>query len=336
MKNLGFNSSVLRGLSKVLGYTFLLSVNNIAFSMQNSKGFDPATIAVGGTSTLTITITNNDGANATGLEIHDMLPDGVTIASSTLTTSNCGGLTGTLTVGGSNIDLTGGSVIFADPNITCTIKVIVTSNTPGTHTNHLLPGEEGPPPSGGSFYFVGAGLTFEPGDEKSADLTVTAAPVQERPTISKRFFPNDVDDCGCSELVITLLNPASTAATLTAAFRDRFPPDLKTVGRGRTTCTGGRLLVGESSITLQAGAVIPAKSFCTISIDVASHCNGEFTNIIRSGALQTSNGSNLLGTSARVNFCCERDEDATVEREQCLAENSTDEDEEMSLVESIR
>jgi len=110
-----------------------------------------------------------------------------------------------------------------------------------------------------------------------------------------------------------------------------LPRDLKTVGRGKTTCTGGLLHVGESSITLQPGAVIPANSFCTISIDVESRCNGEFINRIAPGALLTSNGSNLFGAEAKVTFCCQDDSDTAVAREQCLAENSMDKDENMSL-----
>ena len=162
----------------------------------------------------------------------------------------------------------------------------------------------------------------------SATQTSARVLVTQAPTISKEFIPDDIDDCGCSELVITLTNPSTVPTTLTAPLVDRLPHDLETVGHGTTTCLGGIVNVRRSKLILESGT-IPAGSSCTISVEVASKCNGEFINTIPAGALQTTpNGSNIAPAFASVNFCCEDKEE---KREMCLIQNTIDEEENMSL-----
>lgn len=62
--------------------------------------------------------------------------------------------------------------------------------------------------------------------------------------------------------------------------------------------------------------------FIEPSIDVNSHCDGKFTNIIAAGALKTNNGRNISPAVASVDFCCE---DALKVNEACLVENTNDE-----------
>jgi hypothetical protein len=314
MKNV-FKPEILRSMSKSLAYLLLLSASKLAFALQDNKSFDPSTIPVGGSSVLEITVHNNDGATGTNLFITDNLPAQITLTGTTfISATNCGALTGTWAVGSNTIALTGGTVLDDE---TCTVRIGVTSNTASSPTgwvNTIASEQMG--------YTVNGGL--EPGDTVTANLIVTA-PVS--PTVAKFFYPHEVNDCGCSLLVIYLNNPATTAATLTFPFVDIFPRDLRTVGRAQTTCQNAFVTTGGSSVTLQTGAVIPANGFCTISVDVESYCNGEFTNRIAPGALSTTNGSNLLGAEASVEFCCE---DITRAHEQCLVENSLDIDENMS------
>jgi uncharacterized repeat protein (TIGR01451 family) len=100
-----------------------------------TKSFSPATISAGGTSTLTITLsnTNSSAANLTA-SLTDNLPCGVTIASTPTTT--CGGtVKGTL--GGSAVTLTGGSI---PANGSCTATVKVSAKQKGSYCNKLSAG----------------------------------------------------------------------------------------------------------------------------------------------------------------------------------------------------
>ena len=105
-----------------------------------------------------------------------------------------------------------------------------------------------------------------------------------------------------------------------------MPRGLEVVGHPTTTCLNGVVTLFHSQLTLQRGT-IPAGSSCTISVDVASQCDGEFTNRIPAGALQTSTGSNAAAAFASVEFCCEGQATA---RDMCFLADTID-DEDMSV-----
>ena len=95
------------------------------------KAFSPATINAGGTSTLTITLSNPDATIASSASLTDTLPGGVTTVGSASTT--CGG---TLTTGTSSVTLTGGSI---PANSSCTVTVTVTAATRATTSTRWPP-----------------------------------------------------------------------------------------------------------------------------------------------------------------------------------------------------
>lgn len=108
---------------------------------QLDKSFSPALIPVGGTSTLTFTVTNTNELDAkTGWKYTDALPTGVVLANPTGATTTCLGATGaagttaaiTGAAGSSSLTVNGS---LAKGQKSCTISVKVTSNTPGTYTN---------------------------------------------------------------------------------------------------------------------------------------------------------------------------------------------------------
>lgn len=102
-----------------------------------TKAFAPATIIVGGTSQLTITINNaNTSASSLTAAFTDTLPAGVVIAATPGATTTCGG-TVTATAGASTVSLASGSTI---PAGSCTIAVTVTSAVVGTHVNTIPAG----------------------------------------------------------------------------------------------------------------------------------------------------------------------------------------------------
>ena len=102
-----------------------------------TKAFNPSTITVGGTSTLTFTITNHAGAPArSGLGFADTFPANLMIADPANVVNNCGGSptitaapgTGVFTVGGSGVNASAG-------DSACTISVNVTSSIAGSYVN---------------------------------------------------------------------------------------------------------------------------------------------------------------------------------------------------------
>jgi uncharacterized repeat protein (TIGR01451 family) len=98
-----------------------------------SKAFGAASVAVGGTTTLTFQIENDNGFPQTGVAFMDNLPAGLTVAGTPGASNTCGG-TLTAVPNSTSISLSGGTVP-AGFGGTCTISVNVTGVTTGMQTN---------------------------------------------------------------------------------------------------------------------------------------------------------------------------------------------------------
>ena len=97
-----------------------------------AKAFSPASVPLNGTSTLTFTLTNPNGATAlTGVAFTDALPSGLVVSAPNGLTDSCAG-TASASAGGATISLTGASVAAS---ATCTVAVSVTGTSAGTFTN---------------------------------------------------------------------------------------------------------------------------------------------------------------------------------------------------------
>ena len=106
------------------------------------KAFAQPSIAAGGTTALTLTISNT-AANAlalTQLAVTDNLPSGVVVASPANASSNCSSTSipvVTAVAGGTSVALSGGSVAA---NASCTVTVNVTAASAGTYPNLIVAG----------------------------------------------------------------------------------------------------------------------------------------------------------------------------------------------------
>ena len=97
-----------------------------------SKVFGAASIPVGGTTSLTFTLTNPNGATMlTGVSFSDPFPAGLVVATPNALTSNCGG-TSTATAGSGNYTLTNGTLSAGG---SCTVSLNVTGTTAGVKVN---------------------------------------------------------------------------------------------------------------------------------------------------------------------------------------------------------
>jgi serine protease len=132
-----------------------------------------------------------------------------------------------------------------------------------------------------------------------AAMTVTPAP----PTVSETFAPASVGMNVASTLTITFNNSNDFALTQ-AGFTETVPATLsvQTSPAPTTTCAGasGTLTSSASTVTV-AGANIPAKGNCSITLSVKSATAGSYTNPIAANALSTGPaGGNAASASASL------------------------------------
>ena len=129
-----------------------------------AKGFNPTSVAAGGTSILTLTITNPNASSAlTGVAFNDTFPSGMVLASNPAASNNgCGG-TIAANGGAGSAGLSNGAISASG---TCSISVTVQGNAAGALLNNVQVSST----NGGT------------GNTANATLTVIAPP-----TISKAF-----------------------------------------------------------------------------------------------------------------------------------------------------
>jgi hypothetical protein len=138
---------------------------------------------------------------------------------------------------------------------------------------------------------------------------VAPLPPAPLPTLTKSFNPVSIVAGNISMLTITLLNPDTTAATLTAALVDALPTGVTIAGspNASTTCAGGVVtaVASATTVALSAGSVIPAgvgsaAGACTVTVNVTGNLPGSYLNVIPAGALQTGNGNNAAPVEATL------------------------------------
>jgi uncharacterized repeat protein (TIGR01451 family) len=240
-----------------------------------TKSYNPNTIKDGGTSLLTIILSNaTSTVDKITAPFIDTFPAGEFVAGAA--TNTCGGKS-TATMGGSTLTLTGGSI---PAHGTCSLSVEVTAKTSGSYNNYLAP----------------CSLHTNQGCNLNSYIGVLTVGVR----LDKIFAPATIPVGGTSLLTIRLVNPATTAATLTAPFVDNFPSGLLVSGGAKTTCKGTLSAAsGTSKVTLNGGS-IPAGGSCLITVNVTSNTADCYYNTLPAGALHTSNGNNTTPYTASV------------------------------------
>jgi uncharacterized repeat protein (TIGR01451 family) len=249
-----------------------------------TKAFAPTTIAAGGTTALTVTLTNPNASAISGAAFTDNLPGGMLIANTAGASTTCTGGSVTAIPGGTTLSLAGGQI---PASASCTVSANVTVATAGSYTNTIP---------------VGAVTSSNAGINTAGSQTIT---VTQAPSLSKGFTPTTVSANTSSTLTITLGNP--TAAALTAvSVTDIFPTTAagapgnmtlfdtvttNTCGGTLTTQTGAALAVGSDSVKL-AGGTIAANNVCTITVHVKATVGGGYANTLAAGAMTSSGGAN--------------------------------------------
>jgi uncharacterized repeat protein (TIGR01451 family) len=251
-----------------------------------AKAFNANSVALGASSTLTITLTNPNTVALTGAALLDSLPANVTVALTPNASTTCAGGVVTAPVSATSVQLTGGTIPASGA---CTIKVDVLSNVAGTYLNTI--------PAGA--LATNQGVTNE---SPASDTLKIINP----PSVSKQFSPTSIPSGGTSTLTILLGNTNATAATLTADFIDTLPTSpapivIAAIPALTGSCTLGSATAtaGGATVKYASGASIPAGG-CTIIVNVTGVTNGVYTNIIPLGALQTNDGNNPQPANASL------------------------------------
>jgi uncharacterized repeat protein (TIGR01451 family) len=217
--------------------------DNVITKLAASKSFVPATIDLGGTSVLSITLQNTNLAEATGVAFTDTYPANLVNTATPNVTNTCGG-TATAAAGGSSLSLSGGTISAGD---SCTVTVDVTSAVSGAYTNS-----------------TGIVTSNEyTGDPASASLAVAASSLAGSSKFWQDLNGGEADSGDIIRYTITLTESAGYVAT-GISVSDTIDGDLTVVScsppAGATCDFSGQPL----TVT---GITVPANSSVTIDFD---------------------------------------------------------------------
>ena len=200
-----------------------------------SKAFNPASIAVNGSSVLTISLGNSNSVPISLTSaFSDVLPANVLVASPSGLASTC---TGTPTVSADNSTITlpyGASI----PAGGCTISVNVSAAVTGLYTDLIAAGQLS---------------TSAGGNPQAATAQLAVGGSNLSPTLSKSIAPSTIAVGGVSTLTLSLGNGNASALALAAALTDTLPTNVQVAAAPNIagTCDLGSVtaLPGGSSIS---------------------------------------------------------------------------------------
>ncbi len=218
-----------------------------------SEGFNPTTIATGGSSSLTLTLANSNLVALTGAAFSDSLVNMSALGGSVGGT--CVGTTPSTLLAGATALNFSGITIPASGN--CTVVFSVTSNTAGAQNN------------------AASGVTTTQTPVAGVAATAATLTVLALPTISKAFSPTFIQSGGTSTVTLTIAN-ATNSALSGGAFTDTLANMSAAGGAVGGTCTGttpNTLSAGATSLSF-TGINIPANGNCTVSFSVTSSTVG--------------------------------------------------------------
>jgi hypothetical protein len=248
----------------------LLATANLGFT----AGFQPASVAPGGTSTLAFNIANPSLLQFTGIAFTANLPSGLQVAASPNKANN--GCSGSFSASGSTISLTGA---FLPQQTNCSLAVDVTSS------------------NGGNFTVTTGGITSNeqnPGAAASAQLNVSSssggscqilpAPTPPATTLA---LPAGTE-LGSYSFGFTLSSSCGSATSFTIS-QGALPPGTQINSNG--SINGGATTVGNFSFTVHAtGTNGSASQDCTLAINPARPTlSGRFNpNTVQFGSTTTA------------------------------------------------
>ena len=220
------------------------------------KAFSPTTIAAGGTSTVTLTLSNPSSVGVLASftdTLTNMSAVGGAIGSTCATLSSI-----TIPANATNLSLSG---IVIPANGSCVVTFPVRSTVVGTHPNTTSGVTTDQSPIAGA-------------PSNTANLTVTAATTM----IAKAFSPTTIMLGGISTVTLTLSNTLSLGVL--ASFTDTLTNMTAVGGPIGGTCAtlSGVTLVANATNLSFNGIVIPGNGSCMVSFGVRGTVAGVQSN----------------------------------------------------------
>jgi uncharacterized repeat protein (TIGR01451 family) len=227
-----------------------------------SKAFTPATIASGGTSTLTVTINNPNAGPITVTSVTDAFPTspgtGLVRATTPNASTTCTG--GMVTSTSGSVTLTGGTVPASG---SCTFQIDVTAATAGTYSNTIA---------------IGALTTNAGSNAAAANANLTVTPVAN--VSVAKSGPATVPWGTTITYTVVVSNAGPDGANLTA-FTDNVPAAITGVGATCGTPTMGAVCgsvsVAGNSVTSTI-TTLPAGGSVTFTITGTAPQTGTLAN----------------------------------------------------------
>ena len=251
-----------------------------------AKDFSPAPIAVGGTSTLTFTITNPNPTTAlTGVAFGDTFPTSPGVmrvaATPAVSTVGCGTPTFAPAANAVSLAFSAGTIAAGG---TCTVRVNITVLAVGAYVNV-------------SGAVSASGPSALTGNTATASIATLAPPV-----VAKAFSPATIGTGGISTVTISLSNPNGSQAITGVALTDALPttpgvmrvaavPNASVSGCGAPTFAP---IANAASVAFSNGT-IAGGGVCTITFNVTAPTAGSYTNSTGT-VTSTDGGSGVADT----------------------------------------
>ncbi len=264
-----------------------LTYNSI---LSASKSFNPASVASGGRSTVTVRLSNSGAVALANLTVTDPLPVGMVVASPGNVSTSCSGSTNITAVPGANSVTMTGATIAGTASCDLLFDVIATGTASWINTIPV-----------GGIIATDTGVNNQ--SAVSGTLVFSSGSVL---TIAKATNPSTIAFPGQpSRLTITINN--GTQALTNLRLNDFFTIDgtsgapsngmtIAAVPSASTTCSGGLVTATAlgNSVGL-SGATLNANASCTFSVNVTSTIVGGLTNFIPIGAVNNNQGLSNAG-----------------------------------------
>jgi uncharacterized repeat protein (TIGR01451 family) len=228
-----------------------------------AKTFGASSIALGGTTSLSFTITNsNSSTSLTGVGFTDALPAGLVVATPNGLSGSCGGGTITATAGGSNASLTGATIAA---NGSCTFSINVAGTSGGTKVNT-----------------TSAVTSNEAGNGNAASAIIMVNAVTTTTTLTSSPNPSNVGQ------------PVTLTATVATSGGSGTPTGTVTFKDGATT-------LGTVPLSGTA-AVFTTSALSAGSHSITATYNGDtnFSASTSSALTQTVNGASAIATTTAL------------------------------------
>jgi LPXTG-site transpeptidase (sortase) family protein len=256
------------------------SADLVVKNVELDKSFSPSNFQAGGTSTLTLTITNPNTTEAlTNVNFTDYLPANLTVIadSGLLSGADCLGTVDTSVA--SQVSLSGGTIPAGGA---CELTATVTASVAAKYTNTVSCDD----------------MTFDEGtpgcQEANADLTVY--PVSLGTTAVKRFSPGNIEPGTNTTMTITITAPGDTDLT-DFNLTDNLPENVyisATPNATQNNCGAGTIsAVAGASVFGLSGGTIPAGGTCTLTVRVTSSEYGPHTNTIHTSDIHNAEDRNI-------------------------------------------